>query len=466
MIDGFVILAPLLLLPIVALFRFVGCGGAKFGDIHVFHFSVNCGGPENQDGGVFYYADDGSNDDPYVTAAFQSSGGSAFKLSGATPVTDSNGNPMGAEFRTCRTGSDFTFKFNLFPGVYRILLRFAEIGDAVNSGDRVFSFQFEEAGVVFGLPDGSNAAYDIVARAGGRLIARDEQVIFTAQHTVLSMRFQAGSGVHPNALVNAILVGQVEPVVISPAGTILLAGQTQQFQAVPAPGPEVTWEVNSPLADPVKGTISATGLYVAPTVFNPPIQEIVVASNISDFSGTEATGTAAATIYQPVDTQTRGKFKNIYGRDGFALANTPPDLVLPAFVEAFTVATLDGLGAVNVENHGTIDPGGILDPDGTGVRPNFMWTDVDGVHGLRFSFRLNDSNPHLFGIYCFDYDQQGRRQRIQMVPLDGGASQSLDLTVGGGTYVFWIARGRIQINVTKIPGSPGLNNVVNGIFFR
>jgi hypothetical protein len=330
----------------------------------------------------------------------------------------------------------------------------------------VFSFQFEEAGVVFGLPDGSNTAYDIVARAGGRSIARDEQVIFTAQHTVLSMRFQAGSGAHPNALVNAILVGQVEPVVISPAGTILLAGQTQQFQAVPAPGPEVTWEVNSPLADPVKGTISATGLYVAPTVFNPPIQEIVVASNISDFSGTEATGTASATIYQPVDTQTRGKFKNIYGRDGFALANTPPDLVLPAFVEAFTVATLDGLGAVNVENHGTIDPGGILDPDGTGVRPNFMWTDVDGIHGLRFSFKLNDSNPHLFGIYCFDYDQQGRRQRIQMVPLDGGTSQSTDVTIGGGTYLFWIARGRIQINVTKVPGSPGLNNVVNGIFFR
>lgn len=466
MIDWFVVLAPLLLLSIVALFCFVGCGGAEFGDFYVFHFAANCGGPQDFDDGVLYYADDGSNEDPYVTSAFESSGGSAFKLPGQTLVRDGNGNPVGGEFRTCRTGSSFTYKFNLYPGLYRILLRFAEIGDAVNPGDRVFSFEFENDGATFGLPDGSNQAFDIVAKAGGRLIAHDEEMFFTAQRAVLTMRFHAGSGPQPNALINAVFIGQVQAVVVSPASITLLAGQTQQFQAVPAPGDPATWEVLSSLADSAKGTITATGFYTAPTAFTPPIQETIVATNVSEFSGTDATGTAVAIIYQPIDTQTRGSFQGIYGRDGFVLANTPPDQVIPSFVSAFAVSTVDGLGTILVQSFGTIDPEGVLDPDGSGMRPNLLWTDVDGLHGIRFSFELNDGNPHLFGIYCFDFDQQARRQRIEMVPLDGGTPQSRDVTIGGGTYLFWIARGRIQINVTKVPGGPGLNNIVSGIFFR
>jgi hypothetical protein len=128
------------------------------------------------------------------------------------------------------------------------------------------------------------------------------------------------------------------------------------------------------------------------------------------------------------------------------------------------VTSFDGAGTVNVFTDGLV--AGALDPDGTGTRPAIMWNDVDGTHGLTFSFTLTDAQPHLFGIYCLDFDGQGRKQHFEMVPLDGGTTQSLDFAIGGGVYLFWIASGRIQINVTKAAGSSGINNVVNGVFFR
>ncbi len=462
MLDGFLILAPFLLLPIVALLRFVGCGGPSFGDvIAYFGVAVNCGGPQDLDSGAFYYADDGSNEDDYATAVFESIGGTPLKLGGSETVTDSSGNPAAPFYGTGRTGADFTYKFSIKPGVYRVILRFAEIGNVQNPGDRIFSFQIESGGNVFNLPDGSNSAYDIAAKAGGPLKARDEEVDVTVTHTVLTIHFLGVSG--PGALINAIEVLSVEAIVVNPSTVTLLAGQTQQFIAVAPPGPQVTWTVTSPLG--AKGTVDGNGLYTAPSTFSPPTQETVVASIISDDTATLVTGSATTTLYQPIDTNTKGKFVGVYGRDGYILANTPAlDGTPPAYVQNFAVASFDGAGIVNVFTDGQV--AGALDPDGTGTRPAIMWNDVDGTHGLTFSFAFTDSQPHLFGIYCLDFDGQGRKQHFQMVPLDGGVTQSLDFAIGGGVYLFWIASGRIQINVTKAAGSTGLNNVVNGVFFR
>jgi hypothetical protein len=448
----------------------VGCGSdaPSFGDVIAYYgVPVNCGGPPDSDAGFLYYRDDGvhtnDSDDFYAEAVFESIGGTPLKLSGAAPVTDGSGNPALSIYGTARTGADFTYKFSIKPGVYRVILQFAEIGSAQHAGDRVFSFQIEDGGTIFNLPDGSNSAYDIVAKAGGRLIAHDEEVDITATHTVLTIHFLAGSGPDSDALINAIEVLLVEAIVVNPPTATLLAGQTKQFTAVAPPGPQVNWAVTSPLGSP--GTIDANGVYTAPSTFSPPTQETVVASILSEDTATLVTGSATTTLYQPIDTNTRGKFAGVYGRDGYILANTPAtDGTPPAYVQNFAVSSSDGAGTVNVFTDGLV--AGALDPDGTGTRPAIMWNDVDGTHGLQFSFTLNDAQPHLFGIYCLDFDGQGRKQHFEMVPLDGGPTQSLDFAIGGGVYLFWIASGRIQINVTKAAGSTGINNIVNGVFFR
>ena len=464
--DWFVILAPVLLLPIVALLRFLGCSGPSFGDIIAyFGVAVNCGGPPDGEPEAYYYRDDGNEDGDsnYAEAVFESIGGQSLKVSGSTPITDGHGNPAEAIYATGRTGTDFTYKFSVKPGVYRIILRFAEIGNAQNPGDRVFSFQFENGGTIFGLSDGSNVAYDIVAKAGGRLITRDEEVTFHLTHTQLSIHFVGGSGPVPPALVNAIEVIVVEAIVVTPSSAILLAGETQQYSAV-APGLAVTWEVNSPLG--AKGTIDTNGLYTAPFAFTPPAQETIVASTISDNTGGTVTGSATAILYLPIDTTRQGKFHGVYGQDGYVLANTPPDQILPAYVQQFAVSSFDGAGTVNVFADALAGDPRVLDPDGSGTRPAIMWNDVNGLHGITFSFAFTDSQPHLFGVYCFDFDGQGRKQHFEMVQLDSGVTQSVDFTIGNGVYLFWIGSGRIRINITTGTGSTGINNVVNGVFFR
>lgn len=468
-VDWFLILAPALLLPVVALLRFVGCSGPSFGDIIAyFGVAVNCGGPPDGEPEAYYYRDDGNRDDgssdsDYAQAVFESIGGQTLKVSDSTPVTDGHGNPAETIYGTCRTGNDFTYKFSVSPGVYQIILKFAEIGEAQNPGDRSFSFQFENGGTVFGLPDGSNAAYDIVARAGGRLITRDEEVEFYLSHTQLTIHFLAGSGPFPAALINAIEVRVVQAIIVNPSRATVFAGQTLQFIGV-APGPPVSWEVDSPLG--AKGTIDANGLYTAPLAFTPPAQETIVASTISDDTSGPVSGSAAAVLYLPIDTARQGKFRGVYGQDGYVLANTPPDQVVPAYVQQFTVSSADGAGTVNVFADGLAGDPRVLDPDGSGTRPVIMWDDVDGAHGLRFSFTFTDSQPHLFGIYCLDFDGQGRKQHFEMVQLDSGVTQTVDFAIGNGAYLFWIGSGRIQISVTTATGSTGINNVANGIFFR
>src|SRR5579862_2275187 len=151
MLDWFVILAPILLLPIVALLRFVGCWALYHVDPLPTPDSVdvNCGGPQVTDGSLTFQDDhvDGGTSDG---ANFISSGGHPFALNGSTvTVMDLSNRPVGAEYGTCRFGSPFTYTFEgLGAGGYIVTLKFAEIGDTTGQnpqklGDRVFTFTID-----------------------------------------------------------------------------------------------------------------------------------------------------------------------------------------------------------------------------------------------------------------------------------------------------------------------------------
>jgi hypothetical protein len=85
------------------------------------------------------------------------------------------------------------------------------------------------------------------------------------------------------------------------------------------------------------------------------------------------------------------------------------------------------------------------------------------------SFNINvnlvDGNWHQVGIYCLDWDYNGRVQRIDV--LDASTNSVLDTrTISGfsnGIYMFWNLKGNVSIRITLTGGG---NVVVSGIFFK
>ncbi len=457
MVDWYIILVPLLLLPVIGLLRFIGCNqvwGLNPTILVTDSTDVNCGGPSIDP----FQADpdDGGSHTDY----FSSNGGKALKLADPSIVTDGHGNPISPVYATGRSFEDFSYDFGaLENGGYLVTLKFAEIGDAQKPGDRVFAIEINGAPALI--------QFDIIALAGGRLIAHDERIAVHVDD-VLSIGFQGLSG---TPLVNAIQVEKADVVTLTPTSITLFSGQTQQFSAVANwdPAAPVTWDLSHSFPS---GQISPGGLYGAPTGLLAPTQETVIATASS--GNDHATATAEVSIYLQNDPLTRGAWRNKYGVDGFVLAKAIPDSQFPSYVDpqSFIVTRMDG-SAVDVFNAGqTGDVRVLVDPTGTNTRPNFMWDDVDG-RGLTFSFRFTDAKPHLFGVYCFSFDGENRIQSFQMSQLDVGQVQSytdiklVDAAHGvDGLYLFWIGSGRIQLSVQTGGGSTGINNVVNGVFFR
>ncbi len=471
-VDWFVILAPVLLVPIVALFRFVGCYNPRdltFGSVAFDSVAVNCGGPHDFDGGVTFLRDDGGDPDTSIET-FESIGGSPLKLTGSIPVTDANGNNAATVYGTCRTGADIVYTFSLATGGYRIILRFAEIGDAQNPGDRVFSFTIKNgAGATFNLSDGSNSAYDIVAKAGGRLISHDEQVdvlLTSGLGHLLTIHFQAGSGSDPNALINAIECIPIQSVSITPGVVPIIENGVQQFTAVASwdPAAAITWTVSGP------GQITPEGLFTAPAGIAVKTSSQVLATAL--FNGQPVTGTAAVSIYPHRDAATRGNWLGKYGNDGYILANAPqdpPHTKLPSYAGQFAATRLDGtiLDVFTFLGSGG-DPRSLLEFDGT-PRATIVWDDPsslppNGMPGFILSFDL-DSQPRLFGLYCADFDAAipARDQTITVLNADTQAVIAQDQVQAftQGVYLLWVFSGRIQIQV-----KPNTRNaVVSAIFF-
>ncbi len=470
MVDWFLILAPLLLLPVVALFRFVGCYTPVtlgFGVIVFDSVSVNCGGPHDFDDGVTYLRDDGGDPDTSVQE-FQSIGGSPLKNT-STPVTDGSGNHAAKVYGTCRTGSDIVYNFSQVAGSYRITLRFAEIGTARNPGDRIFSFKINNsAGSTFDLPDGSNSAYDIIAKAGGPFIAHDEQIDVVVTTGLLTIHLQAGSGSDPNALINAIECIPIQRVIVAPTTVPIIENQTQQFTAVASwdSAAAITWTVAGP------GQITPGGLFTAPAGIAVRTPSQVQATAL--FNGQPVTGTAAVSIYPHLDKTTQGNWRGKYGVDGYVLANAPQDAnhtKLPGYAGQFAATRLDGTALDVFTFSGSAgDPRSLVDFDGS-ARATIVWDDPsglppNGMPGFTLSFDL-DSEPHLFGVYCVDFDQAtpARDQTITVLNADTQAVLATDQVQAftGGVYVLWVFSGRIQIKV--VPNN-SRNAVVSALFFN
>jgi hypothetical protein len=161
----------------------------------------------------------GSSDMPMVNAIAVTAGSPAVRIhAGGAAVTDAAGNVWSADtsysggtpwsttqnvagtatpalYQTCRYGNGFSYQFNVANGSYNVLLKFAEISRTA-VGQRVFSV------VINGTTVLSN--FDIVAAAGGPLIAVDRTFPVTVSGGTITVQFLTGASDLP--LINAIQI--------------------------------------------------------------------------------------------------------------------------------------------------------------------------------------------------------------------------------------------------------------------
>jgi hypothetical protein len=149
MIDPFLLLAPILLLPIVGLLRFTGCAAILGIDDVTYGPAppapgtivkrINCGGPA-------VGPDASKGETRGWDADFATAGTPGFGQAGRPKVTDDAGVPAGEVYETWRVGPPapgnlpYTFLM-LAEGDYKVTLKFARLDRNVNFGG-TFLVQF------------------------------------------------------------------------------------------------------------------------------------------------------------------------------------------------------------------------------------------------------------------------------------------------------------------------------------
>jgi hypothetical protein len=140
--DLYLILAPVLLIPVVWLLRFVGCdpfdttpepaGGTIVK-------RINCGGPA-------VGADKSKGETLGWEADSATAGTAGFGQVGRPPVTDDNGVSAGEVYETWRVGPSGTaglpYVLTLAEGDYKVTLKFARLDSNANIGGK-FLVQFK-----------------------------------------------------------------------------------------------------------------------------------------------------------------------------------------------------------------------------------------------------------------------------------------------------------------------------------
>jgi hypothetical protein len=175
-----------------------------------------------------------------------------------------------------------------------------------------------------------------------------------------------------------------------------------------------------------------------------------VVSGIFFGAGTQTSATAAAT-FTKADITTQGNWKGAYGLDGSAIAMDSTHY--PSYAQvtvggtpyAWTTSTAD-LRAL--QKYAATD------------RIASTWY---AASAYTIDLNLTDGNAHQVALYCVDWENGGRIERIDV--LDAVTGGVLDTrTVSGfkaGQYLVWNVSGHITFRVTALSN----NAVVSGIFF-
>jgi hypothetical protein len=268
--------------------------------------------------------------------------------------------------------------------------------------------------------------------------------------------FNVTETVGPNCVISGVFFGgsngSAISVAVQPSNVFLGANQQQQFAAtvIGTATSNITWSIN-----PQVGSISATGLYTAPSL--PSNGQTVTVSATQQGASKPGTAkvnltTGAVANFLATDTGTQGKWQGTYGGDGYAIANGPSSL--PSYGSFIAQNTF-----LYTWMASTADARALQIPGGSGIAS--AWYNAPT---FSFSVNLSDGKAHQISLYALDWDAKGRAETVQVV--DASSGQVLDTrsvnNFTNGVYLIWNISGNVTINVTCTGGA---NAAISGIFF-
>jgi hypothetical protein len=166
-----------------------------------------------------------------------------------------------------------------------------------------------------------------------------------------------------------------------------------------------------------------------------------------------APGATTATFVR-IDTTRQGSWQGVYGGDGYHIINDAVNYPAYASVtpSGHSVWTWEAL---------TTDVRGLQKASGS-ERIAATWY---AATSFTVDVALTDGQTHEVALYCVDWDQGGRGQRVEIVDAATNAVlDSRDLTgFTQGQYLVWNLKGNVRIRVVRTGGP---NAVVSGLFFN
>ncbi len=170
-------------------------------------------------------------------------------------------------------------------------------------------------------------------------------------------------------------------------------------------------------------------------------------------SGVTPTSTAQ---FVKTDTTTQGNWQGVYGADGFNVIN---DTVHnPSYATVTPTGQLSWTWASS-----TTDPRALQKFSNPSDRIAGTWY---AQNSFSVDLNLTDGNPHQLAVYGVDWDNQGRKERIDVIDAQTGIvldSQTISSFSTTPQYLVWNLKGHIVLRFTS---TGGLNAVLSGIFFN
>lgn len=153
------------------------------------------------------------------------------------------------------------------------------------------------------------------------------------------------------------------------------------------------------------------------------------------------------------DTQTRGNWPDVFGKEGFMVRLGATQL------PAYATASFEGNDQW-IWSEST-DDGRAPFTDRTKTRRvSAVWYAPDEFY---LNLKVIDVKSHALSLYFLDWDRAGRKIAIQATDPDGNVLQDLTVTdFENGAYLTLNIQGHIRLRFKKIAGP---NVVLNGLFF-
>jgi len=162
--------------------------------------------------------------------------------------------------------------------------------------------------------------------------------------------------------------------------------------------------------------------------------------------------TAATAAFVRTDETTRGNWRGVYGSQGHSLAQIAANL--PDFAQ---LALADQSDMTWAES--TTDVRALRKPAGDDRFAAAWHTNA----AFTLNLNLSDGKRHQVALYCLDWDQLGRAQRIEVLEAETAAAlDSREVSdFKEGKYLVWTLSGHLRLRVVNMGSSDA---VVSGLF--